>query len=52
MTKEDGRQQSNNQPTKGSAKVGNGGGGDSNSNSGNNGNTMAQRHCNNDSDGW
>ena len=39
MTKADGGQQCNNQPKKGSSKVGDGGGGNSNSNgSGNNGN--------------
>jgi hypothetical protein len=44
MTKADGGQQRNNQPTKGSAKVGGGGGGDSDSNgSGDDGDVTARR---------
>jgi hypothetical protein len=43
--------QRNNQPTKGSAKVGGGGGGDINSDgSGNNGKAMARWRCNGDGD--
>jgi hypothetical protein len=44
MTKADSGQRRNNQPTKGSAKVGGGGGGDINSNgSGDNGDATARR---------
>jgi hypothetical protein len=44
MMKADGQQQCNNQPTKGSAKMGNGGGSNSNSNgSGNNGDATTQQ---------
>jgi hypothetical protein len=52
MTKVDGRQQHNNQPNKGVAKVGGGGGSDSDSDgSGNGGNNGSGKDIGGDSDG-